>query len=51
MVKYNWKCPYNCKRKREKPNRRHKARRVGKAHLKRKHNDFISEPILIKEGE
>jgi hypothetical protein len=51
MVKYYWKCPYqNCLGHGE-PNHRTKAKRIGKTHLQRKHKDFISEPILLKDGE
>jgi hypothetical protein len=49
MAKYNWKCPYEgCYSGSKKSNHRCIASKTGRGHLKKKHKDFITEPILIK---
>jgi len=49
MKNYSWICPHSdCKGSGKKQMSKWKAARHGRLHLKRIHNDWNSDPIIIK---
>jgi len=49
LSKWTWECPKkNCKSKSKQPAAKYTVGRTGRRHLRVKHNDYKSEPILKK---